>query len=1347
MWWFMKRYLVVLFLIFGFSSIYAGFEKGPNDFLGRVHIPGGIEIESMKFMDETTVYAATNGDGIYVSYDQGTTWGKIKSYPEEGNYMEDMIIPEDGVIYTASMGGGIFKSSDNGTSWEVLNNGLTNLKVQAIEKTDWGLLLAGTYGSGIFISEDDGKNWVRSDNGFRYDNITDIETLSNGFIVAATMGGGFYSSRDSAVTWRRASANLPNPFINDLVLDNLKTKIYAATNGNGVWATANGVSWFGYENKYHPKYAGENEFLPDSAVASIAFANQNLYMGTRSTGIYSWDPDIWKSWIPSGSNAMGISAMAANNDGAVLAARSYGEIVRTENDGEDWEVVSNAITMPDSIHTFGSPNLSKVYASKFGKSLISVYTPPKTFNNKIYRSDDRGYSWRALAEFTPDVNGFEVINDICITPDSVVVIATNNKVLVSKDYGKTYPITFQVNEPDSVTNYENVFYDLEDKSISFIYQMIEIVENMDSPPTVVRKSSSVFKSFNNGDTWSENKFDDQFRTNHYIDYSSGNWYINNGNNIYCSTDKGASYSDYAALPKNVRAFYNINGSIYTLTMVPKSPTEPQGYFREIAYSTNYGKNFIPVPFDPSGYLPDNAVDWRIGSLQEDYFGGIYIDVIFQQAGVGFKHALFYKERGTTDWQDITHCYNMDRIKQFEFDLDGYAYIVTNALYKRLAPNKLKAPKIIFPEFAEKGVNSNPVLGWNTAEFAEEYELQVAPTELFNSTFETNVTGDTVCKIVLDLPANTQYWWRLRSKTHETRSEWVKSKFTTGIAPVKLISPENDAVGVPLYADLEWEKHPNADYYSVKVATDELFQNIIFEEDSTLETSITTGMLQGLTTYFWTVRGRVNNGNDGQWAEPWEFKTIMGPPVLISPADQTIDIPLETTLIWDAVEIATSYHLQVATDAEFTTIFHEGEVDTTAFTLSGLTPETEYFWRVASVNDEGQSAYSIPWSFTTLLPAVVLISPENETVNFDWNLPLTWEDHASSNKYQIQIATDAAFTKESIIDDMAVNEKTEFISTKLNVYKEYFWRVRILLEDERTGLWSETWKFKTGIETTILKSPADESKDVKFLNQNFTWHKVEGATHYQLQIALDEEFNQLIFSRDSIEKTGWKVDEILPKTVHYWRVQAWNAESKLSPKWSETWSCTTEGVTIELRLPYDKSKDVAIPALIRWVSSPSELDNFHLQIAEDENFENIVLEREHLENNEFMLNEAECPKLTDYGTYYWRVRSVIKTYESEFTEPWSFTISTVGVHDIAKGISIYPQPADNFVNIGIEGLTTNINGWYISDLDGNMVLSESILLAKGTHNLKINTNTLSNGKYFLVLETEKGRFIHEIMIVK
>ena len=91
--------------------------------------------------------------------------------------------------------------------------------------------------------------------------------------------------------------------------------------------------------------------------------------------------------------------------------------------------------------------------------------------------------------------------------------------------------------------------------------------------------------------------------------------------------------------------------------------------------------------------------------------------------------------------------------------------------------------------------------------------------------------------------------------------------------------------------------------------------------------------------------------------------------LTSPANNAQGQGTALNLTWAANPNASSYDVQVATNNTFTAIVSSGNVTTTSYSVSGLVPNTDYFWRVLPKNSIcGDGTFSSPFTFKTGLIA-------------------------------------------------------------------------------------------------------------------------------------------------------------------------------------------------------------------------------------------------------------------------------------------------------------------------------------------------------------------------------------------
>ena len=109
------------------------------------------------------------------------------------------------------------------------------------------------------------------------------------------------------------------------------------------------------------------------------------------------------------------------------------------------------------------------------------------------------------------------------------------------------------------------------------------------------------------------------------------------------------------------------------------------------------------------------------------------------------------------------------------------------------------------------------------------------------------------------------------------------------------------------------------------------------------------------------------------------------PMLLAPADESLDIGENTLFSWDATG-ATTYDFQLSLEAAFSTPLLEitGQTASELTTAISLEPLTRYYWRVRASNQAGASPWSGAFSFVTA--ANVASEPEKPANGFHLHPP-------------------------------------------------------------------------------------------------------------------------------------------------------------------------------------------------------------------------------------------------------------------------------------------------------------------------------------------------------------------------
>lgn len=89
-----------------------------------------------------------------------------------------------------------------------------------------------------------------------------------------------------------------------------------------------------------------------------------------------------------------------------------------------------------------------------------------------------------------------------------------------------------------------------------------------------------------------------------------------------------------------------------------------------------------------------------------------------------------------------------------------------------------------------------------------------------------------------------------------------------------------------------------------------------------------------------------------------------PTTPVAPANLAFAQSQNPTLSWSSNAAATSYDIELATDISFTNNFQTFNSTTNSYNLTGLSPNTNYFWRILPKNNSCQGTFSDIWRFST-----------------------------------------------------------------------------------------------------------------------------------------------------------------------------------------------------------------------------------------------------------------------------------------------------------------------------------------------------------------------------------------------
>ncbi|MBI5325138.1 MAG: T9SS type A sorting domain-containing protein [Ignavibacteriae bacterium] len=179
-------------------------------------------------------------------------------------------------------------------------------------------------------------------------------------------------------------------------------------------------------------------------------------------------------------------------------------------------------------------------------------------------------------------------------------------------------------------------------------------------------------------------------------------------------------------------------------------------------------------------------------------------------------------------------------------------------------------------------------------------------------------------------------------------------------------PADDAKGILDKQVIKWKTVNGASFYKVQIATDPEFSNIFFQKDgNTFDSLDIDELVQGKIKYYWRVCAK-GPGGPGDWSDIWSFTTAIQAPILIYPEHQSDSIPLDIPLQWENVDGAMSYHLVIAENFLFSKIVNEtAGIIGNSFTTGKLDYGKRYYWKLSSIDENGEGVFSKSWNFRTI----------------------------------------------------------------------------------------------------------------------------------------------------------------------------------------------------------------------------------------------------------------------------------------------------------------------------------------------------------------------------------------------
>lgn len=366
---------------------------------------------------------------------------------------------------------------------------------------------------------------------------------------------------------------------------------------------------------------------------------------------------------------------------------------------------------------------------------------------------------------------------------------------------------------------------------------------------------------------------------------------------------------------------------------------------------------------------------------------------------------------------------------------------------------------------------------------------------------------------------------------------------------------------------------STDGYQVEIARDAQFTDKVETwETSESKTSFYFQLLPAVMqtlkaysdneSYYWRVRIRHERFDAahadffdyGAWSPPMRFKLDSRRPG--NPALSTGVLAFMTpTFLWERVEGAAGYTIQIDNDANFSSPLFNVQTDATSYTPTEqgfgatLIPGAQYYWRVAIRRaDNVLGQWTPPMVFTKSSLAPALVAPENgaqivgqPTLAWTPILTPTVTPRLATPRYHLQVDDDSNFGSPWINETTQATTYTPPLGKNL-ADGSWHWRVALVDAAGKDGPFSAPRSYTRSYALPTLTAPSPAVRNS--YAPTLAWQPIDGAAYYKVEYATNDTFQ----GSTSVltDNTSYTPTAALKSARYYWRVQMYDDDGRAGP---------------------------------------------------------------------------------------------------------------------------------------------------------------------------------------------------------
>jgi photosystem II stability/assembly factor-like uncharacterized protein len=373
-----------------------------------------------------TLLAASDGNGIHASTNDGLTWESINGI-QPGQVLQDKriisLFEDNGKLYAGEYQNGLYYSTNKGKSWAKYASPVNNYGINAIVRVDTVLIAGGQY---VFRSTNGGSSWVTAITGLpsNFGQVVAMGANSTTVFAAVNNGSGIYRSTNYGASWSAANNGININSICAGFARYAETIYVLLSNGSIYRTNNNGVQWDSIGTR---TYAN-----------CIAVNADTIYVGLNNNYIdRSTDGGI--TWTRLSGGAQNPKTIFLDNGkvfvgGTAAQFAGNGGIFLSTNGGASWTRTTTLI-LNGSINSFLA----------IGEKLLlsASVSGWDTIIRGVWSSMDKGYTWKknttvTISGGTPITLSKMQLIENKIFASGINVSGYGSGVFISSDTGNTW---------------------------------------------------------------------------------------------------------------------------------------------------------------------------------------------------------------------------------------------------------------------------------------------------------------------------------------------------------------------------------------------------------------------------------------------------------------------------------------------------------------------------------------------------------------------------------------------------------------------------------------------------------------------------------------------------------------------------------------------------------------------------------------------------------------------------------------------------------------------------------------------------------------------------------------------